>query len=174
VARRTFVITQGESSLQTEVRSSVHPIHARSTEVAGRIEGAFTDDGAPDLEQPHQGHVEVPVRSILSGNRLNDAEMLRRAEVQRYPVLAFDVTGVAADGDGRYRGSVTVNAHGRTRTQEVPFQLALEGDRLDLRAEHTFDMRDFGLQPPRIFTLKVEPEVRVSVHLVARERRPGG
>ncbi|MBO0703457.1 MAG: hypothetical protein J2P38_11025, partial [Candidatus Dormibacteraeota bacterium] len=84
--RRTFVVTEGESSLETEVRSSVHPIRARSTDLTGRIEGAFGDDGAPDLDQPHEGHVEVPVRTVLSGNRLNDAEMLRRAEAQRYPV----------------------------------------------------------------------------------------
>lgn len=168
--RRTFVITRGESTLETEVRSSVHPIHARSEELTGRVEGAFGDDGAPDLDEPHEGHVEVPVRSVLSGNRLNDAEMLRRAEAKRYPTLAFDVTGVTHDGGDRYRGTVTITAHGRTRSQEVPFQLALDGDRLDLRAEHAFDMRDFGLQPPRILTLKVEPEVRVSVHVVARER----
>lgn len=174
MARRTFVVTEGESSLEAEVRSSVHPIRARSTELRGRIEGEFDGGGLPDLGEPHQGHVEVPVRSIVSGNRLNDAEMLRRAEAQRYPVLTFDVTGVEHDGDGRYRGTVTVTAHGRTRSQQVPFQLALDGDRLDLRGEHTFDMRDFGLQPPRIFTLRVEPEVRVSVHVVAQERRHEG
>lgn len=163
------MITPGESSLETEVRSSVHPIHARSTELSGRIEGAFDEGGAPDLGEPHEGHVEVPVRSILSGNRLNDAEMLRRADARSYPLIAFDVTGVATEGEGRYRGTVTVTAHGRTRSQQVPFRLALDGDRLDLRADHTFDMRDFGLQPPRILTLRVEPEVRVSVHVAARE-----
>jgi hypothetical protein len=30
-------------------------------------------------------------------------------------------------------------------------------------------MRDFGVNPPRILTLKVEPEVNVEAHLVAEE-----
>lgn len=169
---RTFQIVPGESSLETEVRSSVHPIHSRSTDLSGKVEGAFGEDGRPDLTQPHQARIELPVRSVTSGNRLNDGEMLRRVDAQRYPTLAFEVAGVRrdeGDRDGKYVGTVTVAAHGRTRRQEVPFRLAVLDDRLVLDAEQTFDMRDFGLQPPRIFTLKVEPEVRVTVHLVARE-----
>ena len=169
---RTFHIVPGESSLETEVRSSVHPIHSRSTELSGHVEGSFDQEGQPDLTQPHQARVELPVRSVSSGNRLNDGEMLRRVEAQRYPTLAFEVAGVSrgeGDQDGRYMGTVTVEAHGRIRKQEVPFHLVVDGDRLVLDAVQTFDMRDFGLQPPRIFTLKVEPEVQVTVHLVARE-----
>ncbi|MBO0707803.1 MAG: YceI family protein [Candidatus Dormibacteraeota bacterium] len=162
----------GESTLETEVRSSVHPIHSRSTELSGGVEGSFDGEGRPDVTQPHRAHIELPVRSVASGNRLNDGEMLRRVEAQRYPTLAFDVADVRkAEGgqDGAYVGTITVEAHGRTRKQEVTFRLAVDGDRLTVDADHTFDMRDFGLQPPRIFTLKVEPEVRVTVHVVARE-----
>lgn len=169
---RTFEIVPGESRLETEVRSSVHPIHSRSTELSGRIEGSFDGDGRPDLTQPHQARIELPVRSVASGNRLNDGEMLRRVDARRYPTLTFQVADVRkSEGseDGSYVGTVTVDAHGRTRRQEVPFHLVVDGDRLLLDAGHTFDMRDFGLQPPRIFTLKVEPEVQVTVHLVARE-----
>lgn len=169
---RTFQVVTAESTLETEVRSSVHPIHSRSTQLSGRVEGSFDEEGRPDLGQPHQAHIELPVRSVASGNRLNDGEMLRRVEAQRYPTLAFDVAEVReVEGghDGAYVGTITVDAHGRTRRQEVTFRLAVDGDRLTVDADHAFDMRDFGLQPPRLFALKVEPEVRVKVHLVARE-----
>lgn len=169
---RTFQLVTGESALETEVRSSVHPIRSRSTQLSGRVEGSFDEQGRPDLTQPHQAHIELPVRSVASGNRLNDGELLRRVEAQRFPTLAFDVAEVRkveGEQDGSYVGTITIEAHGRTRTQEVAFRLAVDGDRLTVDAGHTFDMRDFGLQPPRLFTLKVEPEVQVRVHLVARE-----
>ena len=33
--------------------------------------------------------------------------------------------------------------------------------------ESTFDIRDFGMEPPRILMLKVQPEVGVRVEIVA-------
>jgi hypothetical protein len=40
----------------------------------------------------------------------------------------------------------------------------------------TFDVRDFGLEPPRILMFRVEPEVRVRVEIIAEphhaSRRP--
>lgn len=160
----------GSSSLETEVRSSVHPIHSQTTELTGRIEGDFDESGTPQLDAPHRGHVEVAVSTIKSGNRLNDMEMQRRANVSRYPSITFDVSDVSAVGDdGRYRGSIKVTALGISRTIQEEFALSLDGGRLRLEGEHTFDMRDFGMNPPRIFTLKVEPEVRVKVRLVAEE-----
>ncbi|MFZ0218405.1 MAG: YceI family protein [Candidatus Dormiibacterota bacterium] len=166
----TFTVLSGSSTLETEVRSSVHPIHARSTELEGRIEGEFDGEGVPDLTSPHGGRIQVPVDSIASGSRLNDMEMQRRAEVSKYPRIEFEVGDVTSSGnDGRYRGTIKVKAHGTTRSVEEEFTLRLDGKRLTLEGEHTFDMRDFGVQPPRIFTLKVEPEVRVKVRVVAEE-----
>jgi hypothetical protein len=36
-----------------------------------------------------------------------------------------------------------------------------------LDGQQTFDMRDFGMNPPRILTLRVHPEVTVRVAIVA-------
>ena len=52
---------------------------------------------------------------------------------------------------------------------EEDFHFRRDGGRLVLNGQHTFDMRDFGVNPPRIFTLRVEPQVRVSVRLVTEE-----
>lgn len=159
----------GRSSLETEVRSSIHPIHAKSNELTGVIEGDFDDTGRPQLDAPHRGRVRVTVESIRSGSRLNDMEMQRRAEVGRYPTITFEIGGVMSAGDGQYRGSITVTAHGRTRTVQNDFAMKVDGKRLTAIGQHTFDMRDFGMQPPRIFSLRVSPEVRVKVRLEAEE-----
>lgn len=164
-------MVSGPSSVDTEVRSSLHPIHGRATELSGVIEGDFDGDGRPDLDQPHRAWVEVPVVAIRSGNRLNELEMQRRAEVGKFPNIRFDLERAwQEDGAGdRYRAALSVTAHGRTKSFQEDFRLRLEGRRLVLEGQHTFDMRDFGVNPPRILTLKVDPEVKVSVRLVADE-----
>lgn len=159
----------GRSVLETEVRSSIHPIHAKSSELTGVIEGEFDEWGHPRLDAPHRGRVRVTVESIRSGSRLNDMEMQRRAEAGRFPTITFEIGRVMSAGDGQYRGAITVTAHGRTRTVTNDFAMRLDGRRLTAIGQHTFDMRDFGMQPPRIFSLRVSPEVRVKVRLVAEE-----
>jgi polyisoprenoid-binding protein YceI len=166
---RTFRVLAGRSTLETEVHSSIHPIHAKSSELTGVIEGDFDETGHPRLDSPHRGKVRVTVESIRSGSRLNDMEMQRRAEVGRYPTISFEIGRVMSAGDGQYRGSITVTAHGRTRTVQNEFAMRVDGRQLTATGQHTFDMRDFGMQPPRIFSLRVSPEVRVKVRLVAEE-----
>jgi polyisoprenoid-binding protein YceI len=163
-------VVPGSSSIETEVQSSVHPIHGKATELTGVIEGDFDAGGRPKLDSPHGAWVEIPVEAIRSGNRLNDIEVRRRADAGRYPNIRFEVDKAwVVDGTDRYRAAVRVTARGQTRSIEEDFVLERDGRRLVLEGEHTFDMRDFGMNPPRIFTLKVEPEVKVSVRLVADE-----
>ena len=38
-----------------------------------------------------------------------------------------------------------------------------------LAGERTFDIRHFGMEPPRILTLRVYPEVTVRIEIVARD-----
>ena len=165
-----YRVVPGTSSIDTEVRSSVHPIHGRATDVSGVVEAAFDGDGKPLLEEPHGGWVEIPVEAIRSGNRLTDLEMQRRADVGRYPTIRFEVTRAwPVNGTDRYRAAVSVTAHGRTQAFEEDFRLQRNGGRVILDGQHTFDMRDFGVNPPRILTLRVEPQVKVSVRLVVEE-----
>jgi hypothetical protein len=71
------------------------------------------------------------------------------------------------NGDGGCRAAFRVTAHGRTQSFEEGFRMRLEGGRLVIEGEHSFDMRDFDVKPPRFLTLKVEPEVTVRARIVA-------
>jgi polyisoprenoid-binding protein YceI len=165
-----FVVLPGSSSIHTEVRSSIHLIHGRATELSGLVEGEFDGDGRPLFDHPHRGWVEVPVVAIRSGSRLTELEMQRRADAGRYPTIRFEVSRAwCLDGADRYRAAVNVTAHGRTRAFEEDFRLRRVGARLVMQGQHTFDMRDFGVNPPRIFTFRVHPQVEVSVRLVAEQ-----
>ena len=167
---RRFRVVPGESSLDTEIRSSLHPIHGRASQLKGIVEGDFTDDGLPRLDLPHRAWVEIPVTAIRSGSRLNDMEMQRRAEIGRFPNITFEISRAwPLDGTGRYRAALHVTAHGRTRAVEGEFALRIDGRRLIATGQHTFDMRDFGVHPPRILALRVDPRIRVSLRLVAQQ-----
>ena len=171
---RRYLILSERSKVETQMTSNVHPIHATANDVSGAIEGEVGADGMPDFDAPHRAHIRLPVEGMLSGNRLQDMEMQRRMDARKYP--AIDVTIERAwlpGGDGRARASFEVSACGRSRTYEENFSMRLDGRRLVVEGEHAFDMRDFGVSPPRFLALKVDPEVKVRMRLEAEEEAPG-
>ena len=171
---RRFRILSELSKVETQMTSNVHPIHATANDVSGAIEGDVGPDGLPDFGAPHRAHIRLPVEAMVSGNRLQDMEMQRRMDARRYPAIEVTVERAWLPGDdGRARASFEVSACGRSRSYEESFSMRLEGRRLVLEGEHAFDMRDFGVSPPRFLSLKVDPEVKVRMRLEAEEEGPG-
>ena len=114
------------------------------------------------------GRIEVPVRSLRSGNPLEDAELQRRVDARRFPTIVGEVrSATAADGVRRVRVEGDLTFHGITQPVTGELRLTNDGDRVRIEGEHVFDVRDFGIKPPRILMLRVEPEVRVTIALVA-------
>jgi polyisoprenoid-binding protein YceI len=170
-----YRILAGRSKVETEMTSNVHPIHATAAELSGVIEGELGPDGRPDFESPHRARFLIPVESLKSGNRLQDAEMQRRMDARGHPNIEVTVSRAwREDGDGRSRAKFEVEAHGRARPYEGEFTFALDGKRVIVEGEHAFDMRDFGVDPPRFLTLKVDPEVKVTLRIEAEEDGMGG
>ncbi|MGZ4807368.1 MAG: YceI family protein, partial [Ilumatobacteraceae bacterium] len=60
---------------------------------------------------------------------------------------------------------------GVARTYEDEMTVNIDGGTLSLAGQSTFDIRDFGMEPPRILMLKVQPEVTVRVEIVAEKDR---
>jgi YceI-like domain len=163
-----FRVVPTSSTVAAEMRSSVHTIRAGTRELTGVIEGELDDNGLPRLEAPHGANLQVAVETMKSGHRFQDLEMQRRIEARRFPSIDVAVSHARRlEPDGACRASVTVTAHGRTSSFEEDFTMRVEGHRLVIEGEHTFDMRDFEVNPPSLLTLKVRPEVRVAVRIVA-------
>lgn len=162
----------GRSSLETETKSNVHPIHASATRLDGFIEGEVGPDGRPDFELPYKARLEVPLAAMGTGNRLQDMEMQRRMKAREHPVIRVDLIRAWNLGpDGMCRASFQVTARGRSRSYEENFSLSASGGRIVVEGQHAFDMRDFGVDPPRFFAMKVEPEVKVRLRIEAEEVR---
>ena len=144
----------------------MHAIHDRAEELSGTIEAEVVDGR---VDAAFTGRLEVPVKQLRSGNPLNDAELQRRVDARRYPTIVGEVrTATPLDGDGRFRIEGDLTFHGVTKTITGELQVTADGDQLVVEGEHVFDIRDYGIKPPRILMLRVEPEVTVRIRLVAK------
>lgn len=160
-------VVSDRSAVKIEATSSIHPIHGEGKGLTGAIEAAVSD-GRVDAAGA-SGRVELPMQSLASGNPLYDRELRRRVDVRRYPTAAVALAGVEGEGeDGSLRLSLELTFHGVTRPFEERVSVELLDERtMVVEGDHTFDIRDYGIQPPRILTLKVNPEVAVHARIVA-------
>jgi len=163
-----YRIVPGRSRLVAEAQSSLHPIRVDTSGFEGTIDIEMAD-GHLDPSVPPQAYIEIDTDRFKTGNGLYDRELERRLEVQRYPRLRGEVREVKPlDGANRYRVTGEVRFHGARKTADGDVTLRVVDERtIEIDGERDFDMRDFGLDPPRILMLRVYPEVHVRAHIVA-------
>ena len=163
-----YAIDPDRSTVWIEARSTLHPIHGEATGVRGHLEIDLTD-GRLEVSAPAELHIELPVEELRSGNPLQDRELLRRIDADRYRRITGDARKVQeADGEGRYRVSGDVSFHGATRTVEGEVRVGAPDERtVVVEGEQIFDIRDFNLKPPKVLMFRVEPEVTVRIQVTA-------
>jgi len=162
-----FRVIPERSSLIIQARSNVGAINWEATGIEGVIEAGF-DNGDLDLASRPNARLEVSVDRLHSGNKLYDAELLQRIDGRRYPSTCVELRELAPVTGGRYRASGDLTFHGITR--EVTGTVAVEndgGERLVVEGEQVFDIRDFDVPSPKILMLKILPDVRVLLLLLA-------
>lgn len=161
----TFRISPDKSQVWIEAKSSLHPIHGEARGMAGSIRAELAD-GRLDLSSPVEIRIELPVERLASGKALEDAEMMRRIDSRRYPTIRGQVNTIK-EVNGRYRMVGDLTFHGVTREVDGEVTMSADNGSLVFEGEHTFDIREFGVQPPKILMLKVHPDVKVRVRVVA-------
>jgi polyisoprenoid-binding protein YceI len=163
-----FRILPDRSEAWVDAETSVHPIHGHAGGLEGAIE-AEVAGGALDLSVQPKMRLELAIGRLTSGNPFYDGETQRRIEARRYPTIvgeAREVSELPPPGSYRVRGDLTF--HGVTRSVEGEVTLSFPDDRtLVLEGEQTFDVRDFGVQPPKLLMLRVHPLAAVRVRVVA-------
>jgi polyisoprenoid-binding protein YceI len=162
-----YTIIPERSRVWIDARSSVHPIHSTTDGLEGFVD---LDADGDAVVGPHPtAQLSFPVNRLSSGNRLEDRELRKRIDARRYPTISGVLTGVVPGADdGRFlvRGDLTFRAV--TRSVEDYMTLTVVDDHtIRLEGESTFDVRDFGMEPPRILILRVEPDVKVRVEIFA-------
>jgi hypothetical protein len=165
-----FRIDPGRSRVWIDARSNVHPIHSSSDGLEGHVDLPAGGAGTVGAGAPWAGRVALPVTRLTSGNRLEDRELHRRVDARRFPAIEGVLTGIEALGGDRYRVSGEVTFRGVTRRHDDEMTVRFLDQRtVQLEGSSSFDIRDFGMEPPRILLLRVEPQVDVRVEIVAVE-----
>jgi hypothetical protein len=180
-----YDIVPERSRVWIDARSNVHPIHSTTDGLEGYIDldgkvaaGASGMDPVKIGANP-SGKLSLRVDRLSSGNRFEDRELHRRIDARRYPTIDGVLTSMKPVGTGgRYKVSGDVVFRGVTRPCEDEMSVTPLDDRtICLEGRSTFDIRDFGMEPPRILVLRVEPDVVVRVEIVATKpagKKPAG
>ena len=164
-----FRIVPDRSRVWIDGRSSLHPIHSSTNCLEGYIELEVDTEGTISVDGSPQGHLSLTVTQLSSGNSLEDRELQKRIDAGRYPTIDGELAEMKPAGqDGTFRVSGEVTFRGVARRHEDQLTVsALDASTIRLEGASRFDVRDFGMDPPRILMLRVEPEVDVRVEIVA-------
>jgi polyisoprenoid-binding protein YceI len=159
--------------VRIDAGSNVHSIRARADGLQGYVDLESYGSGHVDLNAEPAGRISFAVSRLTSGNRLEDRELQKRVDSRRYPTIDGLLTGMASSGgDGGYRVSGDLTFRGVTRHCEGDMTVEfVTEETVTLAGASTFDIRDFGMQPPKILMFKVEPTVHVRVEILAERPR---
>ncbi|MEN8113597.1 MAG: YceI family protein [Actinomycetota bacterium] len=162
--RKRWVVNEDTATIAFTATSSVHTIRAKGT-VRGWLE-ATIDDGAFAPGTELNGELLVPLAGLSSGNSLIDREMRRRVDVGVFPEIkaVVESTESIAGSDATIDGIVAFLGGGVLVEGEIELH---EGPRLTGVGE--FDVRWWGLEPPRLLMFQVDPIVTVEIDLPLSE-----
>jgi polyisoprenoid-binding protein YceI len=161
----SFAVDPGRSRLTITARSRIHPIHLDAP-VAGDIAAEVAPDGF-DIAQPITASLIVELDQLRSDDRLVSAELKRRLDTAHHPLATFTVDSVSYDGGDAYRLTARLALLGITKPFVARCAVTLDGLRMSASGSVSLDVRDFGITPPRMLMVRVEPDIAVDVSLVA-------
>lgn len=164
-----FHIVPDRSRVWIDARSNVHPIHSETDGLEGFVELDLDDDGQVSFDAAPTAKLSLNVSRLSSGNRLEDRELQKRIDARRYPTIDGVLETIEADGSsGRYQVAGEVTFRGVShRYQDTMTIEASDPTTITLAGSSSFNIKDFGMEPPRVLMLRVEPEVNVRVEIVA-------
>lgn len=155
------------SQVWVDGSSSVHPVRATATGLTGWVEVDLSDDGSLAEGAGFDGEVRIEVERLRSGNPLGDRETRRRVDAKRFPEIVGRVLGAERVAGDRLAVQGEIDFRGETCRVEGELSATVGEEGLVLEGSQRFDVRDWGLEPPRVAMLRVHPDVEVRIRVVA-------
>jgi polyisoprenoid-binding protein YceI len=166
-----YRIVPERSRVWIDARSNVHPIHSTTQGLEGFVDLEVDGEGGVDATVKPSAHLSLEVSRLQSGNRMEDRELQKRIDARRYPTIEGTMTSMEPTAE---RGAYTVTGdivfRGVARPSDGTMTFGTVDDRtIALAGTSRFDIRDFGMDPPRVLILRVEPEVDIRVEIIAEK-----
>ena len=109
-----FAVVPDRSAVLVEARSTVGPLTFGVMGLTGEI-GTQVADGVVCADERTTATVLIPTEGLRSGNAIYDAELSRRIDARRYPVVTLALHDCVPSGvPDRYRVGSDVTIHGVT------------------------------------------------------------
>lgn len=163
------------STISVRARSSLHELHASTSSIAGWINLEVNGNELGFNDSKPVAHLEIDVTNISAGNPLYDRELKRRIDIRRYPTIVAEATSISpSQEEGRWDVGGTVSFRGMSQEYEGQMDImATETGEITLKGAKTFDIRDFSLDPPKILSMRVYPDVEIEVNITAKRKEAG-
>lgn len=165
----SFQLIPEQSRVRIDGSSSVHSIHAESVGLTGEIDVVLTSRGLKSGSVAN-GWVEIEVAHLRASNPLVEAETKRRIDAKRFPTIRGTIADAAVTSPTTAVASGEIGAitfRGVTAPVEGELLIERDGDNLHITGSQTFDIRNWGLQPPKMLLLKVSPMITVTIDALA-------
>jgi len=142
--------------------STVGTFVGTTTAVRGGISGAADIANA-------RGWVEAPVATLNTQNDRRDRDLRGVMEVDKYPMMRFDLTNVTVGSPEGSRDTLLVTLHGRlaihgvTREVSLPATLVTAGDTIDVSGRFPLDLTDYRISGLTRFlgALRMQKDIEV-------------
>lgn len=136
-----------------------------TTTVSGAFRGAASIDSVT-------GWVAAPVRSLTTGNGKRDRDLNSSMESDKFPVIRYDLTGVAVRGvrgdtlDITLRGAFLI--HGVVRPADIPATATFTPGSVRVKGEVPLDLNDYAIKglSKMLGVLKMHPGILVHVDVM--------
>ena len=168
-----FRIVPEQSMLAIYARSNLGPIRWEGTHLSGTFDAELTDSSLDPGVAP-EGHLELRLERLTSGNVVYDAELLHRMDARRFPVATAEIKLLDQVGhQNRFQVHGDLTLHGVTRTITGTVAVDVRDDAVvQVYGEKVVDIRDFGIPAPTVLRLRIYPDVRVRMRLLAEQDPP--
>jgi polyisoprenoid-binding protein YceI len=166
---KRYTIDASASSLTYEAGSSLHVVSGIAQAFSGYIDVAWDDRGRIASEPAAAMRMEVPVTKLRSGSPTKDQEIWRLIDVGRFPLIVAELRSIEPlYGTSIYQATGNVTVAGRTRSYTSQMLVVTEDfSDVSVRGDLEIDIRDYGLEPPRMVFVRIEPIIAVHLSLVA-------
>lgn len=178
-ASSRYPVDSKSSKLWFDCRSTIHDFTGRTADVGGEITSGFTVDRDTDfriLRDSVAVVISIPARTIRTGNKTRDNEMLEHLRADSFPTIDFQMASLdlngpfVLDAPVRLRATGTVTVGGRPKDIALNTQASLLPDRaVRIRGETQLKMSDFGIVIPVLFGfIRVQDDLTVHFDIVCR------
>lgn len=161
------MIDAAASALLIEARSTVGPIELATTALTGAAEVGLSGDRIDPRSSP-TAVIELEVESLTSGNALYDAEVHRRLNARRFPLIRAELKAAHPLDGHRWALDGGLTIHGTTCAMSGSADVRMvKPDRLRIVGEQVIDIRDFSISLPSTLMLRIYPDVMVRFRIEA-------